>query len=143
MSILTEEFLSCTDNIKLENYIGDLSEFDAEILVTSEKIEEILAKIELFLKNNCAADIFLVPNLLNFFNKITKFTNTKILCESITIFLNYFSGIVSKFYDSAFDITKFYKLSFNVECLNKMLMKFFIIIFVSLPFHTENHNTHI
>ena len=125
LSILTEEFLSCTDNIKLENYIGDLSEFDAEILVTSEKIEEILAKIELFLKNNCAADIFLIPNLLNFFNKITKFTNTKILCESITIFLNYFSGIVSKFYDSAFDITKFYKLSFNVECLNKMLMKFY------------------
>lgn len=125
LSILTEEFLSCTDNIKLENYIGDLSEFDAEILVTNEKIEEILAKIELFLKNNCAADIFLIPNLLNFLNKITKFTNTKILCESITIFLDYFSGIVSKFYDSAFDITKFYKLSFNVECLNKMLMKFY------------------
>lgn len=125
LNILTEEFLACNENLKLENYIGDLSSFDAEILVTFEKIEDILKKIDYFLKNNCAADMFLIPNLINFFSKITKFTNTKILCESITIFLDYFSSIVSKFYESSFDITKFYKLSFNVECLNKMIMKFY------------------
>ncbi|MCQ2815923.1 MAG: hypothetical protein MJ252_01535 [archaeon] len=125
LNILTEEFLYCDDNIKLENYIGDLSSFDAEILVTNEKIEQILGKIDVFLKRNGANDMFLIPNLLNFFNKITKFTNTKILCISITVFLDYFGGIVTKFYESTFDITKFYKLSFNVECLNKMVMKFY------------------
>ena len=125
LNILTEEFLSTNDNLKLENYIGDLSSFDAEVLVTCDKIEEILQKIDLFLKNNSPSDIFLIPNLLNFLNKITKFTNTKILCQAITLFLDYFSGIVSKFYESSFDITKFYKLSFNVECLNKMIMKFY------------------
>ena len=42
LNILTEEFLSTNDNLKLENYIGDLSSFDAEVLVTCDKIEEIL-----------------------------------------------------------------------------------------------------
>jgi hypothetical protein len=69
--------------------------------------------------------MFLIPNLINFVNKITKNTNTKILCEAITIFLDYFNNIVGKFYLSQFDITKFYKLSFNVECLNKMITKFY------------------
>jgi hypothetical protein len=48
-----------------------------------------------------------------------------VLCKSINIFLDYFSGIVGKFYESSFDITKFYKLSYNVECLNKLVMKFY------------------
>ena len=52
-------------------------------------------------------------------------SNTVVLCKSINIFLDYFSGIVGKFYESSFDITKFYKLSYNVECLNKLVMKFY------------------
>ena len=65
LNILTEEFLYCDDNLKLENYIGDLSSFDAEVLVTNEKIEQILNKIDVFLKRNGASDMFLIPNLLN------------------------------------------------------------------------------
>lgn len=125
LNILTEEFLTCNDNLKIENYIGDFSNFEAEILVTYDRIESILDKIDTWLTNNGSSDMFLIPNLINFFSKIIKFTNTKILCKSITIFLNYFNAIVSKFYESSFDITKFYKLSFNVECLNKMIMIFY------------------
>ena len=129
LNILIDEFLSCEfskdNNIKIESYIGDLSNFDSETLINCDRIEEVFKKINIFLNKSYAKDMFLIPNLINFVNKITKNTNTKILCEAITIFLDYFNNIVGKFYLSQFDITKFYKLSFNVECLNKMITKFY------------------
>ena len=129
LNILIDEFLGLEfnkdNNLKIESYIGDLSNFDSEILMNSEKIDEVYKKIKIFLEKNYEKDIFLIPNLINFLNKITKNSNTKILCESLSLFLDYFSFIVGKFYESSFDITKFYKLSFNVECLNKMVMKLY------------------
>ena len=129
LNILVDEFLSCEfskdNNIKIESYIGDLSNFDSETLINCDRIEDVFKKINTFLSKSYAKDMFLIPNLINFVNKITKNTNTKILCEAITIFLDYFNNIVGKFYLSQFDITKFYKLSFNVECLNKMITKFY------------------
>ena len=129
LSALLEDFNSCpfkTDNyLKIESYIGDLSNFDVELLLSCGKIDEILEKVNQFIKLGCSKDLFLNSNLINFFNKLSMGSNTVVLCKSINIFLDYFSGIVGKFYESSFDITKFYKLSYNVECLNKLVMKFY------------------
>jgi len=129
LSALLEDFNSCPfkpDNyLKIESYIGDLSNFDVELLLGCGKIDEILEKVNQFIKLGCSKDLFLNSNLINFFNKLSLGSNTVVLCKSINIFLDYFSGIVGKFYESSFDITKFYKLSYNVECLNKLVMKFY------------------
>ena len=129
LSALIEDFNYCPfkpDNyLKIESYIGDLSNFDVELLLNCGKIDEILEKVNKFIKLGCSKDLFLNSNLINFFNKLSMGSNTVVLCKSINIFLDYFSGIVGKFYESAFDITKFYKLSYNVECLNKLVMKFY------------------
>ena len=129
LSVLLEDFKTCAfkpDNyLKIESYIGDLSNFDVELLLNSGKIDEILEKVNQFIKLGCSKDLFLNSNLINFFNKLSLGSNTVVLCKSINIFLDYFSGIVGKFYESSFDITKFYKLSYNVECLNKLVMKFY------------------
>ena len=129
LSALLEDFNSCPfkpDNyLKIESYIGDLSNFDVELLLSCGKIDEILEKVNQFIKLGCSKDLFLNSNLINFFNKLSLGSNTVVLCKSINIFLDYFSGIVGKFYESSFDITKFYKLSYNVECLNKLVMKFY------------------
>jgi len=129
LSALLEDFNSCPfkpDNyLKIESYIGDLSNFDVELLLGCGKIDEILDKVNQFIKLGCSKDLFLNSNLINFFNKLSLGSNTVVLCKSINIFLDYFSGIVGKFYESSFDITKFYKLSYNVECLNKLVMKFY------------------
>ena len=129
LSALIEDFNYCPfkpDNyLKIESYIGDLSNFDVELLLNCGKIDEILEKVNQFIKLRCSKDLFLNSNLINFFNKLSMGSNTVVLCKSINIFLDYFSGIVGKFYESAFDITKFYKLSYNVECLNKLVMKFY------------------
>ena len=123
LSALLEDFNTCPfkpDNyLKIESYIGDLSNFDVELLLSCGKIDEILEKVNQFIKLGCSNDLFLNSNLINFFNKLSMWSNTVALCKSINIFLDYFSGIVGKFYESSFDITKFYKLSYNVECLNK------------------------
>ena len=129
LTVLLEDFKSCSfkpDNyLKIESYIGDLSNFDVELLLNCGKIDEILEKVNQFIKLGCSKDLFLNSNLINFFNKLSLGSNTVVLCKSINIFLDYFSGIVGKFYESSFDITKFYKLSYNVECLNKLVMKFY------------------
>ena len=129
LSTLLEDFNYCPfkpDNyLKIESYIGDLSNFDVELLLNCGKIDEILEKVNQFIKLGCSKDLFLNSNLINFFNKLSMGSNTVVLCKSINIFLDYFSGIVGKFYESSFDITKFYKLSYNVECLNKLVMKFY------------------
>ena len=129
LSTLLEDFISYPfkpDNyLKIESYIGDLSNFDVELLLNCGKIDEILKKVNQFIKLGCSKDLFLNSNLINFFSKLSMGTNTVVLCKSINIFLDYFSGIVGKFYESSFDITKFYKLSYNVECLNKLVMKFY------------------
>ena len=129
LSVLLDDFKSCPfkpDNyLKIESYIGDLSNFDVELLLNCGKIDEILEKVNQFIKLGCSKDLFLNSNLINFFNKLSLGSNTVVLCKSINIFLDYFSGIVGKFYESSFDITKFYKLSYNVECLNKLVMKFY------------------
>ena len=129
LSTLLEDFISYPfkpDNyLKIESYIGDLSNFDVELLLNCGKIDEILKKVNQFIKLGCSKDLFLNSNLINFFNKLSMGSNTAVLCKSINIFLDYFSGIVGKFYESSFDITKFYKLSYNVECLNKLVMKFY------------------
>ena len=129
LSVLLDDFKTCPfkpDNyLKIESYIGDLSNFDVELLLNCGKIEEILEKVNQFIKLGCSKDLFLNSNLINFFNKLSLGSNTVVLCKSINIFLDYFSGIVGKFYESSFDITKFYKLSYNVECLNKLVMKFY------------------
>ncbi len=129
LSVLLDDFKTCPfkpDNyLKIESYIGDLSNFDVELLLNCGKIDEILEKVNQFIKLGCSKDLFLNSNLINFFNKLSLGSNTVVLCKSINIFLDYFSGIVGKFYESSFDITKFYKLSYNVECLNKLVMKFY------------------
>ena len=129
LNMLIEDFKTCSfkpDNyLKIESYIGDLSNFDVELLLNCGKIDEILEKVNQFIKLGCSKDLFLNSNLINFFNKLSLGSNTVVLCKSINIFLDYFSGIVGKFYESSFDITKFYKLSYNVECLNKLVMKFY------------------
>ena len=129
LSVLLDDFKSCPfkpDNyLKIESYIGDLSNFDVELLLNCGKIDEILEKVNQFIRLGCSKDLFLNSNLINFFNKLSLGSNTVVLCKSINIFLDYFSGIVGKFYESSFDITKFYKLSYNVECLNKLVMKFY------------------
>ena len=129
LSVLLDDFKSCPfkpDNyLKIESYIGDLSNFDVELLLNCGKIDEILEKVNQFIRLGCSKDLFLNSNLINFFNKLSMGSNTVVLCKSINIFLDYFSGIVGKFYESSFDITKFYKLSYNVECLNKLVMKFY------------------
>ena len=129
LNVLLEDFKTCSfkpDNyLKIESYIGDLSNFDVELLLNCGKIDEILEKVNQFIKLGCSKDLFLNSNLINFFNKLSLGSNTVVLCKSINIFLDYFSGIVGKFYESSFDITKFYKLSYNVECLNKLVMKFY------------------
>jgi hypothetical protein len=129
LSILIEEFLSCDDKLKIENYIGDLSNFESDLLIEHEKVFEMLNKVDHFLKQNISennADNYLIPNIINFFSKISKNTNGKVLLESCIVFLNYFFYLVEKFYKSNFDITKFYKLSFNVECLSNMIQKFHV-----------------
>ena len=129
LSVLLDDFKTCPfkpDNyLKIESYIGDLSNFEVELLLNCGKIDEILEKVNQFIKLGCSKDLFLNSNLINFFNKLSLGSNTVVLCKSINIFLDYFSGIVGKFYESSFDITKFYKLSYNVECLNKLVMKFY------------------
>ena len=129
LSVLLEDLKTCPfkpeNYLKIESYIGDLSNFDVELLLNCGKIDEILEKVNQFIKLGCSKDLFLNSNLINFFNKLSLGSNTVVLCKSINIFLDYFSGIVSKFYESSFDITKFYKLSYNVECLNKLVMKFY------------------
>ena len=129
LSVLLEDLKTCPfkpeNYLKIESYIGDLSNFDVELLLNCGKIDEILEKVNQFIKLGCSKDLFLNSNLINFFNKLSLGSNTLVLCKSINIFLDYFSGIVSKFYESSFDITKFYKLSYNVECLNKLVMKFY------------------
>ena len=129
LNVLLEDFKTCPfkpDNyLKIESYIGDLSNFDVELLLNCGKIDEILEKVNQFIKLGCSKDLFLNSNLINFFNKLSLGSNTVVLCKSINIYLDYFSGIVGKFYESSFDITKFYKLSYNVECLNKLVMKFY------------------
>ena len=116
LSALLEDFNSCPfkpDNyLKIESYIGDLSNFDVELLLNCGKMEEILDKVNQYIKIGCSKDPFLDSNLINFFNKLSRGSNTVVLCKSINIFLDYFSNIVGKFYESSFDITKFYKLSY-------------------------------
>ena len=98
LSALLEDFNSCpfkTDNyLKIESYIGDLSNFDVELLLSCGKIDEILEKVNQFIKLGCSKDLFLNSNLINFFNKLSMGSNTVVLCKSINIFLDYFSGIV-------------------------------------------------
>ena len=129
LSALLEDFnyipFKPDNYLKIESYIGDLSNFDVELLLSCGKMDEILEKVNQFIKLGCSKDLFLNSNLINFFNKLSMGSNTVVLCKSINIFLDYFSGIVGKFYESSFDITKFYKLSYNVECLNKLVMKFY------------------
>ena len=129
LSALLEDFnyipFKPDNYLKIESYIGDLSNFDVELLLSCGKMDEILEKVNQFIKFGCSKDLFLNSNLINFFNKLSMGSNTVVLCKSINIFLDYFSGIVGKFYESSFDITKFYKLSYNVECLNKLVMKFY------------------
>lgn len=127
LSILIEEFLSCEDKLKIENYIGDLSNFESDLLIEHEKVFDMLNKVDQFLKMNISennSDNYLIPNIINFFTKISKNSNGRVLLQSCIVFLNYFYFLVEKFYISNFDITKFYKLSFNVECLSNMIQKF-------------------
>ena len=123
-NILVEEFLTCDDPIKLENYIGDLSNFESTIITTHEKIENILNKISDFLRDKIKSeDNYLVPNLLNFINKLLKTCQTKVLIDTLQMFLIYFNNLVEKFFKGNFDITKFYKISLNLECMNNLIMK--------------------
>lgn len=126
-NILVEEFLTCDDIIKLENYLGDLSNFESKIIIQCEKIDLILSKVSEFIisKQKIDDEIYLIPNLINFINKLQKNCATKVLIDSLTIFLSYFFNLVEKFYKGSFDITKFYKISLNLECLNNLMMKFY------------------
>jgi len=126
-NFLVDEFLTCNDLIKLENYLGDLSNFESVIITRNEKIDQILNKISDFLreKQKETDELFLIPNLINFVNKLLKNSPSKVLLDSFTIFLSYFQFLVDKFYKGTFDITKFYKISLNLECLNNLMLKFY------------------
>jgi len=126
-NILVDEFLSSNDIIKVENFLGDLSNFESYIIIRSEKIEMILNKIHEFLKEKQKEndEMYLIPNLINFLNKLIKNCSSKVLLDSFAVYLNYFQFLVDKFYKGTFDITKFYKISLNLECLNNLILKFY------------------
>lgn len=125
LEILISKILKCNDEFEIENYIGELSNFDSFNLQQSNEILEVLKVISKFLLNSCEKDVFLISNIISFVNKLIKISNTKILVETTLMFLKYLNALVEKFYLTSFDITKFYKLSVNVECLNNILLKFF------------------
>ena len=128
LKILTEEFLSQNDMLKLENYIGDFSNFDSEVLITNEKIYQILHKIREFLQRYSQGNSkssYLAPNVINFFHILLKVPTSNILVECSQIFLDYFKTIIDKFYKGPFDIEKFSDLSVNAQCLTNILMKFY------------------
>jgi hypothetical protein len=126
-NILIDEFLSCHDLIKLENYFGDLSNFESLIITRHEKIDNILIKLEGFLKEKQKneEEAFLIPNVLSFINKILKTLNTKNIIDITYIFITYFSFLVEKFFKGIFDISRFYKISLNLECFNNLILGFY------------------
>jgi hypothetical protein len=121
LDVLIDEIIITKDKIKLENFIGDLSNFQTEFIVSHFKYFELLGVIQKYLANN---NNFLISNILNFFSKVVKCQDIHILTESFIVFLEYLYNNLDSFYKNNFDITKFYKLSFNIELLNNFTLAF-------------------
>ena len=122
LNFLIDEILTINDLSKIENFLGDLVKFDPELLCKNEKMGDLLKKTQVLL-SNISNEIVNIPNLLALFIKISKGNNIKVLIEAILVFVEYNLKIVEKFYKNTFDITNFYNIYFNIECLNNMLMK--------------------
>jgi hypothetical protein len=119
LSLLIEEILLTKDKIKFENYIGDLSNFDTSHLITNSRYFDVLKAISQHLSQS---NNFLIPNMINFFNKIVKCQDVYVLTESLMVLLEYLNINLDHFYKTAFDITKFYKISFNIELVNGFII---------------------
>jgi len=128
-NILLEEFLNCDDKIKIENYLGDITNFDDQLIMESQYLPDIIKKVGLFMEyitsSEYSNDIYLIPNLISFFTKFSKKCNENYLFEICIILLKYLNFTIEKFYKLNFDITKFYKISFNVECLINLILNLY------------------
>ena len=124
LNFLIEEILTCNDLAKIENFLGDLVKFDPDLLCKNEKMPDLMKKTQILL-NNLSNDIVNIPTLLALFNKIAKGNNIKVLIDAILVFVEYNLKLVEKFYKNTFDITNFYNIYFNIDCLNNMLLKLY------------------
>ena len=125
INLLFDELLQCNDHLSLENYLGDLANFKPDLISRNEKIHDLIKKIDNFLENCIAKDEYLSNNLINILSKITssQLIQTKVLIDAIIIFSFFLIRITDKFYKVSFDISRFYKISVNFECLNNMIGK--------------------
>ncbi len=125
INLLLEEIIQCEDHLTLENYLGDLANFEADLIVGNDKINELLRKIDSFLLKCISKDEFLTNNIINILTKMTSSSNiqTKILIELILIYSNFMLKSCEKFYKIKFDISRYYNMSVNFECLNNMISK--------------------
>jgi hypothetical protein len=119
LDILIDEIILAKDKAKLGNFIGDLSNFQSELIVSHFKFFELLKSVQKYISSSSS---FMITNVINFFNKVIKSKDVHVLVESLIIFLNYLNNNLDNFYKTNFDITKFYDISLNVELLNNFIL---------------------
>ena len=123
LNYLFDEFLTSDDDTKIESYLGEMSNFDIRMIEENSKITECLEKVAQFVARKQSETM--IANVINLFTVLSRTSDLIILVRVIEIQLSFLKHHVTKFYKNNFDISNFYKINLNLECLNKVMTKLY------------------
>ena len=129
--LIEEIIISSLTNNNIESLFLDLNNFKQDLLLKHPKLDEVVKKISDYLFLSASSDNF-HNSILNFL--VEKISDTKeptLLINLACGYMSFLYILTKKFFTSQFDISKFYKLYFNVQTLNSIIVKFYGELFIS------------
>ena len=139
LNYLIDDVLSNTQNqVSFETFINDLRGFNTSMIVEHPKIINLINKIEKYLIQLAHQDIYEVEIITQLYQKLSETNNYNFLIKLSIGYMEYIHILTKRFYKSTFDITKFYKLFFNLKIINNIILKLYGDLLISRKIPSEN-----
>lgn len=123
INYLIEEIVN--NNSKLENLFNELILFKSELIIEHNDFPLIVDKMSIFMHELSYNDKYQNEILTRMIEKIMTSKDVSILIKLSCYYMKFIHELSIKFFNSAFDINKFYKISFNLSLLNKVFLKIY------------------
>lgn len=132
LNYLIEDILMTpSTKCSLESMFNDLKNFKEELILEHPKLPLVISKLSEFLIVCGNNDIFHMSYINSLIEKLSKTTDHLTLINLALCVMNYLEILVKKFFNTQFDISRFYKLFFNVKMLNNIIIRFYGEMFIS------------